>query len=139
MSDDDEEYKGPLHPRLTMDDITEVSGPGEIERKNTFQISKNMEARSKTVFSVIIGALIGLVLCITFGPLIGYTLSAFFVVIGGIVAPFFVVGTIKDRTQQARWKRTLQNMKSRKIEGQVFYPNSTEPENIIDLQEMEIR
>ena len=45
-----------------MDDITEVSGPEEIERKNTFQITKNTEARSKTVFSVIVGALAGLAL-----------------------------------------------------------------------------
>lgn len=61
MSDEEDEgYKGPLHPRLTMDDITEVSGPEEIERKNTFQITKNTEARSKTVFSVIVGRIGGL-------------------------------------------------------------------------------
>lgn len=140
MSDEEDEgYKGPLHPRLTMDDITEVSGPEEIERKNTFQITKNTEARSKTVFSIIVGALAGLALCLIFAPLLGYMFSSFFVLLGGILAPFFAVGTIRDRTQQTRWKRTLQDMKSRKIEGQVFYPNSTQPENIIDLQEMEIR
>ena len=133
MSDEEDEgYKGPLHPRLTMDDITEVSGPEEIERKNTFQITKNTEARSKTVFSVIVGALAGLALCLMFAPLLGYMFSSFFVLLGGALAPFFAVGTIRDRSQQ-----TL--CKSRKIEGQVFYPNSTQPENIIDLQEMEIR
>ncbi len=91
------------------------------------------------MFSVIVGALAGLALCLIFAPLLGYMFSSFFVLLGGILAPFFAVGTIRDRTQQTRWKRTLQDMKSRKIEGQVFYPNSTQPENIIDLQEMEIR
>lgn len=139
MSDgEDGGYKGPLHPRLTMDDITEVSGPKEIERKNTFQITKNTEARSKTVFSTIIGALAGLGVCLMVAPLFGYLFSSFFVVSGGVIAPFFAVGTIRDRTQQTRWKRALQDLKSRKVEGQVFYPNSTQPENIIDLQEMEI-
>ena len=97
MSDEEDEgYKGPLHPRLTMDDITEVSGPEEIERKNTFQITKNTEARSKTVFSVIVGALVGLALCLMFAPLLGYMFSSFFVLLGGILAPFFAVGTIRD-------------------------------------------
>ena len=82
MSDEEDEgYKGPLHPRLTMDDITEVSGPEEIERKNTFQITKNTEARSKTVFSVIVGALAGLALCLIFAPLLGYMFSSFFVLL----------------------------------------------------------
>lgn len=140
MDDDaNDGFRNPLHPRLTMDDITEVSGPKEIERKNTFQITKNTEARSKTVFSAIIGALAGLGVCLMVAPLFGYLFSSFFVVAGAVAAPFFVVGTIRDRTQQTRWKRTLQDLKSHKVEGQVFYPNSNQPENIIDLQEMEIR
>lgn len=139
MTDEDEGYKGPVHPRLTMDDITEVSGPEEIERKNTFQVAKNTEARSKTVVAVIVGAAIGLCICLIIAPLFGYMVGAFFILFGAAIVPFFAVGTIRDRTQQARWKRTLEDMKSRKIEGQVFYPNSTQPENIIDLQEMEIR
>lgn len=33
-----------LHPRETMDDITEVSSTASIERKNTFMITKSTEA-----------------------------------------------------------------------------------------------
>lgn len=132
-----------LHPRETMDDITKVSSNEEIERKNTFMITKSTEARSRTVFSVIGGGCVGLIFCIIIASIIGGTLGwmigAMFILAGMIIAPFFLVGTIRDRTQQTRWKRLLQDIRSRNIEGQVFYPNSNQPENIVDLQEMEIR
>ena len=52
-----------------MDDITEVSSTASIERKNTFMITKSTEARSKTVFSTIIGGVIGLLICLICSPL----------------------------------------------------------------------
>lgn len=125
-----------LHPRETMDDITEVSSTVEIERKNTYMITKNTEARSKTVFSTIIGGVIGLGLCLLFAPLIGITFSVVFVLIGLVAVPFLMVGTIKDRTQQVRWKRLLRQIQSKNIAGQVFYPNSNHPEDLTSLKEM---
>ena len=68
-----------------MDDITEVSSTASIERKNTFMITKSTEARSKTVFSTIIG---------------------------------------------------LRRLQSRNIAGEVFYPNSNQPEHLSSLKEM---
>lgn len=137
MADDD----GPRtpHPRETMDDITEVSSTEELERKNTYMITKNTEARSKTVFSVLFGGLAGLVVCLVVAQFVGYTIGAFFILFGMLAVPFFMVGTVKDRTQQVRWKRTLQQIRSRKIDGEVFYPNSNQAENITSLEEMEIR
>lgn len=94
-----------LHPRETMDDITEVSSTASIERKNTFMITKSTEARSKTVFSTIIGGVIGLLICLMLAPIIGITFGVVFILIGLVAAPFLMVGQVKDRTQQVRWKR----------------------------------
>lgn len=130
------------HPRETMDDVTNVSSDEQIERANTFMITKNTEARSRTVFSVILGGGIGFILCIIvasiIGGTVGWSIGAMFILAGMIIAPFLIVGTIRDRTQQTRWKRLLEDMRSRNVEGKVFYPNSNQPENIVDLQEMEI-
>ena len=71
-----------LHPRETMDDITEVSSTASIERKNTFMITKSTEARSKTVFSTIIGGVIGLLICLMLAPIIGITFGVVFILIG---------------------------------------------------------
>lgn len=127
------------HPRETMDDITEVSSTEELERRNTYMITKNTEARSKTVFSVLVGGAVGLVLCLIIAQFVGYTIGAFFIIGGMLIVPFFSVGTVKDRTQQVRWRRALQQIRSRNIAGEVFYPNSDHAENITSLEEMEIR
>ena len=65
-----------------MDDITEVSSTASIERKNTFMITKSTEARSKTVFSTIIGGVIGLLICLMLAPIIGITFGVVFILIG---------------------------------------------------------
>ena len=90
-----------LHPRETMDDITEVSSTASIERKNTFMITKSTEARSKTVFSTIIGGVIGLLICLMLAPIIGITFGVVFILIGLVAAPFLMVGQVKDRTQRS--------------------------------------
>ena len=125
-----------LHPRETMDDITEVSSTASIERKNTFMITKSTEARSKTVFSTIIGGVIGLLICLMLAPIIGITFGVVFILIGLVAAPFLMVGQVKDRTQQVRWKRLLRRLQSRNIAGEVFYPNSNQPERLSSLKEM---
>ena len=101
-------------------------------------ITKNTEARSRTVFAVLGGAIAGLVVCLVVGPFVGYTIGAVFILVGAGVSPFLLVGRMRDRTQQVRWKRLMQKLQSRNIEGEVFYPNSTHPENITDLEEMRI-
>ena len=129
-----------------MDDITEVSSTASIERKNTFMITKSTEARSKTVFSTIIGGVIGLLICLMLAPIIGITFGVVFILIGIayylvltrvlVAAPFLMVGQVKDRTQQVRWKRLLRRLQSRNIAGEVFYPNSNQPEHLSSLKEM---
>ena len=118
-----------------MDDITEVSSTASIERKNTFMITKSTEARSKTVFSTIIGGVIGLLICLMLAPIIGITFGVVFILIG-LVAHHLMVGQVKDRTQQVRWKRLLRRLQSRNIAGEVFYPNSNQPEHLSSLKEM---
>lgn len=119
-----------------MDDITEVSSTASIERKNTFMITKSTEARSKTVFSTIIGGVIGLLICLMLAPIISITFGVVFILIGLVAAPFLMVGQVKDRTQQVRWKRLLRRLQSRNIAGEVFYPNSNQPERLSSLKEM---
>lgn len=127
------------HPLETMDDITEVSSTEEVERKNTIMVTKNTEARSKTLVSAILGGVVGVVLMLIIGPLLGWTVGAVFIPIGALAGPFLFVGTVKDRTQQVRWKRLFNKLRSRSIEGEVFYPNSNHPEDITDLKELFIR
>lgn len=128
-----------LHPRDTMDDITEVASTQSIERKNTVTITKNTEIRSKTFISIILGGVGGTILCILTWNLIGPMASSAFILAGMAIAPFLAVGTVRDRTQQERWLRMLNRLRSRSISGQVFYPNSDQPENITDLKEAVFR
>ena len=98
-----------LHPRLTMDDITEVASTSEIEKRNTISVTKNTEIRSVTLLSIIGGAAAGLVL-------------------------FLVTGTVNDATGQARWRRLIQGMKSKNVTGKIFFPNSSHPEDVTDTE-----
>lgn len=136
MSDEQQVIR---HPMETMDDVTEVSSTAEIERRNTFMITKNTEARSKTVISVLVGGAVGLMLCLIVVPFLGYTVGAVIILICLVATPLLMVGTVKDPTQQVRWKRLLKQLQSRNIEGQVFYPNSNKPENLTSLEEMQVR
>lgn len=129
----------PPHPLETMDDITEVSSTEEVERKNTVMVTKNTEARSKTITSAIIGGALGIVPMLIIGPLISWTIGAVFPVLFALLGPFLFVGTVKDRTQQVRWKRMFNRLRSHGIEGEVFYPNSNQPEQITQLKELYIR
>lgn len=124
------------HPKLVMNDITGVSAPGSIERVNTMQITKNTEARSKTVLSVIVGLGIGVLFALVVAQFAGMTVGAFVAVACMFLVPFLAVTRVKDATQQARWRRAMETMKSRKVEGNVFYVNSTHAENIVDVKEM---
>ena len=113
-----------------MDDITEVSSTASIERKNTFMITKSTEARSKTVFSTIIGGVIGLLICLMLAPIIGITFGVVFILIGLVAAPFLMVGQVKDRTQQVRWKKTPQEIAEPEHRRRGFHPNSNQPEHL---------
>ena len=44
--------------------------------------------------------------------------------------------TVRDATQQKRWQRTVMKIKSKEIEGGVFFPNSNTPENITQIEEV---
>ena len=122
------------HPRLTMDDITEVASVEEIEKKNTITITKNTEARSKTVMAAIAGGVAGVIVFFCLFNFVGIPIASAFIPLGIITVPFFAVGRVNDPTQQVRWKRTLQTMKSKKVEGNIFFPNSNLPEDIIHTQ-----
>lgn len=120
-------------PSETMDDITSVSCPANMERTNTIRLTKNTEIRSKTLLFTIIGAVAGGVLtAITWGLLHQY--GAVFIVAGGFLGPFMGVGTVKDATHELRWKRALRSLQSTKVDGKVFLPNSTHPENVTRLE-----
>lgn len=123
------------HPRDTMDDVTEVSSAKSIEKKNTVMLTrKGVEARSKTVIMVIIGAFVGVAFFLLFQPLLGTTVSVFFIVLFPAAMPFLFVGTVRDGTEQVRWKRYVNRTKSKEIVGQIFFPNSTEAENVTETE-----
>lgn len=126
------------HPRDTMDDLTEVSCPQALEKVNTIRLTKSTEVRSKTFTAVVIGSAVGAVLTLMFWPLINQWGCAF-IILGGILTPFFMVGTVRDQTRQIRWRRAVNNMRSQKIEGKVFFPNSVHPENVTRLESLVMR
>lgn len=122
------------HPRLTMDDVTEVASVEEVEKKNTITITKNTEARSKTLMAVIAGVVIGTILFFCTFNFIGIPAASALILICAAIVPFFAVGRVNDPTQQVRWRRTMQNMRSKSIEGNIFFPNSTVPEDITNTE-----
>lgn len=128
-----------LHPRDTMDDITEVASVQSIEKKNTVTLTKNTEIRSKTFISILIGGVTGVVLCFFTWSWLPSMLASAFIPIGAVLGPFLAVGTVRDRTQQERWVRLVNKLRSRSVEGQVFFPNSDEPEDIINIKEAVFR
>ncbi|WP_193852556.1 hypothetical protein [Bifidobacterium callitrichidarum] len=123
--------EGITHPRLTMDDITEVSSVEEIEKKNTITITKNTEARSKTVMAAIAGGVLGVIIFICLFSFVGIPIASAFIPLCILLVPFFAVGKVKDPTEQLRWRRAQQTFRSRGVEGNIFFPNSTVPEDII--------
>lgn len=116
-----------------MDDVTEVSSSESVERKNTIALWKNTEMRSKTMLWIVLGGVAGVILMILFYPLAGPFGSAF-ILIGMIAGPVMMVGTVNDPTRQVRWRRTVNNLRSKNIEGKVFFPNSDSPENIQEVE-----
>lgn len=131
-------YGMPEHPRDTMDDLTSVSCTEEMEKVNTIRITKSTEMRSRTFLSVVVGGIAGAVLCLVFYPLMG-SMGAVFILIGMLLTPFMAVGRVRDRTQQVRWRRSLNSLRSARVEGRAFFPNSTRPENITRLEGMVFR
>lgn len=123
-----------LHPRLTMDDITEVASTSEIEKRNTISVTKNTEIRSVTLLSIIGGAAAGLVLFLITVGFLGLFVSTIWIVAGAILGPFLVTGTVNDATGQARWRRLIQGMKSKNVTGKIFFPNSSHPEDVTDTE-----
>lgn len=127
------------HPQGTMDDVTSISSSKEIEKVDTIMVSKSMEVRPTVVVAAIAGGIAGGVIAFMLEPLVGMTAAAvvFLAIIAAVV--FLTTGTVRDATEEYRWRRALHTLQSHDIEGEVFYVNSLHPENIVDLQEMIIR
>ena len=127
-----------LHPRETMDDITEVSSTKEIAKVNTITINKNMEVQTKTFIWLVGGGAAGVaVTCLLyFGFGLPIILSCAIGLAVIAVIPFMALTTVRDATQQKRCRRTLMKIKSKEIEGGVFFPNSSTPENITQIEEV---
>lgn len=118
------------HPRMTMDDITEVSSTEEIEKRNTIQVAKNTEVRSKTVIAVLLGMVAGFVMFFITVGFLGVLLSCIWIVAGVILAPVLFVSRTNDQMRQVRWRRALYKVKSRNVTGNVFFPNSSNAEDV---------
>lgn len=126
------------HPRETMDDLTEVSCTQSLEKVNTIRVSKSTEIRSKTVTAILVGGVAGGILTIMFWPILNQW-GTVFTILGMVGTPFFAVGTVRDDTRQLRWRRAFNSMKSQKVEGKVFFPNSIHPENVTHLESLVMR
>ena len=133
----------PLHPRETMDDVTEVSSGESIEATDTLMVTRNVEVRSKTFGSIIGGLLLGIppaAIAVTSLPRdIGATLAVPLLLLPAVILPLLVTGTVHDRTRQVRYKRLINRMRSKNIEGQAFYPNSDAPEDLLAPKTLLIR
>lgn len=120
------------HPYETMDDLTDVSGDEAMERRNTIMVTKTTEVRSKTVVGVIVGLIVGVGLYAAAFLVVGAFWATPFLLVPLGVAPWVVSGVVRDRTQQARYRRLmLQYRSARKgVAGRVWFPNSLEPEDL---------
>lgn len=116
--------------RDMMDDLTEVSAPEEIEKRNTVYVTKNIEARSRTVTFMIFGLIFGLVLSFIGYLVTGSPIAFALAVPPTVLAPFLFVGRTQDQARELRWRRAMNRLSSRDITGKVFYPNSDGPENV---------
>lgn len=123
-----------LHPRLTMDDITEVSSTEELEKRNTVYISKNTEVRSKTILYAVIGGAIGLVIFAMLVSFLPVTICVAFPLAGAILGPWLMVGRTNDERRQLNWQRLVNKAKSKELTGQIFFPNSHAPEDVTHTQ-----
>lgn len=118
------------HPRMTMDDITEVSSTEEIEKKNTIQVAKNTEVRSKTVIAVLLGTVAGFTMFFITVGFLGILLSCVWIVAGAVLAPVLFVSRTNDQMRQVRWRRALYKIKSKNVTGNIFFPNSSSAEDV---------
>lgn len=118
------------HPRMTMDDITEVSSTEEIERKNTIQVTKNTEVRSKTLIAALLGLIVGVVMFFITVGFLGLLLSCVWIVAGAVLAPVLFVFRTNDQMRQVRWRRALSKIKSKQVTGRIFFPNSSDAEDV---------
>lgn len=118
------------HPRMTMDDITEVSSTEEIERKNTIQVTKNTEVRSKTLIAALLGLIVGVVMFFITVGFLGLLLSCVWIVAGAVLAPVLFVFRTNDQMRQVRWRRALSKIRSQQITGRIFFPNSSDAEDV---------
>ena len=118
------------HPRMTMDDITEVSSTEEIEKKNTIQVAKNTEVRSNTVIAVLLGTVAGLTMFFITVGFLGILLSCVWIVAGAVLAPVLFVSRTNDQMRQVRWRRALYKIKSKNVTGNIFFPNSSSAEDV---------
>lgn len=125
------------HPRETMDDVTEVADPKATARVNTVTINKNLEIPPATFLWLACGVGVGIAIaCLLMALRIPLPVSA---VVGAAVMaliPFMALTTTRDATQQKRWKRAQKMLKSKNLDGGVFFPNSSGPENITKLEEV---
>ncbi|GGI15374.1 hypothetical protein GCM10007377_15580 [Galliscardovia ingluviei] len=125
------------HPRTTMDDITDVSNPLRVSAKNTIDVTRNMEMRSRTVLAVLVGLGVGALMGFIVGTLLPFigVVWAVSVMIPVTVVAFVLLfaGRVRDRAADFRWRRLHQRLKSKNIDGGVFYPNSVTPEHLTGM------
>lgn len=120
-----------------MDDITEVSSPKATAKVNTVTINRNIEVSPRTFLftmgGVAAGIIVGMILYSLRMPL---PVAAVAAALTAVLIPVMALTTVKDETQQKRWTRAVKLLKSKNIDGGVFFPNSSHPENITRLEEL---
>lgn len=117
------------HPSETMDDLTDLSADEAMERRNTIMVTKSMEVRSKTVFGLIVGLVVGVAASIPFVLLLG-PIAAPVALLPTAIGPLLSSGTVRDRTEQARYSRLWNAWRGRGVEGRVWFPNGNQPEDL---------
>lgn len=135
MSDSDksgeDDARKSIHPRDTMDDITEVTNTEELSKKNTTPITKrDLEIRSATLLALILGAVVGMIFFVLFFSLIGMVPAALIMVGITTASPFLFVPRNELGIKQNRIQKWARTFSSRNAAGELFFVNSTEPEDL---------
>lgn len=132
----DREEQQTLHPRDTMDDITEVTSASEVAKKNTIPITKSgMEIRDANLIAGIFGFVAGILLFFIFQPVIGMLPSAGLVVLSTVAAPFLFVPKDELGIKRSRFKDLMGAAKSKDVKGNLYFVASPEP---VDLGSVEV-
>ena len=117
-----------MSPLLAMRDLTKVSGKKEMGRALTLSVARGVEIRPIALAVTGAGFLLGLLFTFLTFHSMGLFPGALLSFLLALLFPSFFLGI--GRGRQARAKRVLRSLESKKLEGKVFFAGSLEPSGL---------